>query len=997
MPRRPRVPSRGRAALIITIAVLVVLVLSTRGIAGFYTDYLWFDQLGFGQVFRGLLGAKVFLAVLFSVVMFALVLVNLTVADRLAPKFRTMGPEDDLVQRYRDAVGRHAGKVRIAIAVIFALILGAGQSAQWNSWLLFEHAKSFGIKDPQFHKDVGFFVFRLPFIQFLISWSFAAVIVVTFLTAVFHYLNGGIRVQAQTNRVTPQVKAHLSVLFGVLALIKAAGYFFQRYALDFSHRGPVRGATYTDVHAQLPAYNLLILIMVLAFGLFIANIRLRGWTLPVLAIGLWMLVSVVVGAIYPAIIQQTKVKPSENRREATFIGRNINNTRAALAIDHVTVNPFSYAENLSSTDINNAAETIRNIRLWDPALTLGTFKQLQELRQYYAINDVDVDRYPLDGKMTQTILSVRELNQSDLPQTSWINEHLQFTHGYGAVLAPANATTTDGRPVFDIKDVPPTTTSDAPSGTPTFTQPSVYFGEGITNYSIVNSKQAELDFQKPDGSNVASQYGGKGGVGLSSTLRRAAFAARFSDWNILISGQITNKSKIIYIRDIQARVHKAAPFLKLDADPYAVLLDSPGSPSNGHVVWIQDAYTTTDRYPYGEEANVDRLPSQSGLKTGFNYVRNSVKVMVDSYDGTTTFFDMTDPTHPDPVLEAWRSAFPKLFTPKSEMPTGLPAHLRYPEDLFKVQTTMYGRYHITDVNAFYANNDAWNVSQDPGVGKADLKALQTVQTTPNGQPIAGTAQRARQDPYYLVTRTPDEPGEEFQILQPFVPQSSDDKQQNLTAFMVAHSDPSNFGQLEVFRMPDGILVNGPAQVDSFIQQNTTVSEDISLLNTNNSEADFGNVLTIPIKDSLLYFRPLYIKSTRTENSIPQFKKAILVYGSKVAYADTLQAALQQLFPGIAPLTQEQSAPPTTPTSPTTPIISGGNLSTAAALLAQAQADFAAADAALKSGDLATYQAKVNAAKAENAQALAELQASSSSSPPPSSTTTTTTTTPSSSA
>src|SRR5258708_7292571 len=283
MPRRPRVPSRGRAALIITIVVLVVLVLSTRGMAGFYTDYLWFNQLGFSQVFTGLLGAKVFLAVLFSVITFALVLVNLTVADRLAPKFRTMGPEDELVQRYRDAVGRHAGKVRIGIAVIFALILGAGQSSQWNAWLLFRHAKSFGVKDPQFHKDVGFFVFRLPFIQFLISWSFATVIVVTFLTAVFHYLNGGIRVQAQTNRVTPQVKAHLSVLFGVLALIKAAGYFFQRYALDFSHRGPVRGATYTDVHAQLPAYNLLILIMILAFGLFIANIRLRGWTLPGLA------------------------------------------------------------------------------------------------------------------------------------------------------------------------------------------------------------------------------------------------------------------------------------------------------------------------------------------------------------------------------------------------------------------------------------------------------------------------------------------------------------------------------------------------------------------------------------------------------------------------------------------------------------------------------------------------------------------------------------------
>ena len=974
-PRRPRASSRTRVALIATAVVLVILIISARGIAGFYTDYLWFNQLGFSQVFTGLLWTKTFLAVLFVAVMFALVLINLVVADRIAPKFRPLGPEDEIVQRYREAVGRHAGKVRIAVAAIFALILGAGQSARWNDWILFSHTQRFNIKDPQFGKDVGFFVFRLPFLQFLVSWSFAAVVVATFLTAVFHYLNGGIRVQAATNRVTPQVKAHLSVLFGLLALIKAAGYYYQRFALDFSHRGPVQGASYTDVHAQLPAYNLLIFIMVLAFGLFIANIRLKGWTLPLLAIGLWMLVSIAVGALYPLFIQQARVKPSENQKEKTYIGRNITATRSALGLDKVRVTPFQYNETLTAQDLNDNAQTIRNVRLWDPApgLTLSTFQQLQNLRQYYSINTVDIDRYMLGGAVTQTVLGVRDLNQKDLPQSSWINQHLQFTHGYGAVVAPANAVTADGRPVFLLKDVPPTVSPGSPAGTPTFTQPSIYFGEKTTNFSIVNTKQPELDFQKPDGSNQSSDYAGKGGVVLSSIVRRAAFAARFSDWNILISGRITNRSRVIFIRDVQSRIHKAAPFLHLDNDPYAVII-------NGRVLWVQDAYTLTNNYPYGETVNVDRLPNSSGLKTSFNYVRNSVKAVVDAYDGTTTLY-IQDAT--DPILQAYRSAFPKLFTPAGQMPAELPAHLRYPEDLFKTQTTMYGRYHITDVDSFYANNDAWNVAQDPGVGKADLKAQTTQATTPNGTPV-GAGQRNRQDPYYLVTRTPGETKEEFQILQPFVPQSANDQQENLSAFMVARSDPGDYGTLEVYTMPRGVLVDGPAQIDSFIQQNTTVSEDISLLNTNNSEADFGNVLTIPIKQSLLFIRPLYVKSTRTENSIPQFKKAIVVYGNKVAYANSLQEALDQLFPGTANLTQEQATTTTpTPTPGTTVTPVPTQAATAAQLLQQAQQDFAAADAALKAGDLATYQQQTKAGEAATAQALGLLTGSS-----PSSTTTT---------
>jgi uncharacterized membrane protein (UPF0182 family) len=987
LPRRPRRPPRARPALILTVVVLVALVFSLGKIAGFYTDFLWFHQLGFTDVFTGLLGAKIFLAVFFTAVMFVLVIVNLVVADRLAPRFQSFGPDDELVQRYREAVGRHANKVRLGVAIVFALLLGTGQSSQWSNWILFRHAKSFGTKDAQFHRDVGFYVFKLPFLQNIVSWSFAAVMVVAFLTAVFYYLNGGIRLQAPSNRVSPQVKAHLSVLFGVLALIKAAGYYYDQFGLVIGKRAaaPVKGATYTDVHAQLPALHLLLFIMVLAFALFIYNIRLRGWTLPLLAIGLWFLVSVAVGSIYPLIIEQYTVKPAENRKEAPYIARNIAATRLALGIGNVKLNPFPASNTLTTADVTSNADTLRNIRLWDPALTVGTNKQLQELKQYYRINNVDMDRYRLGAAQTPTVLSVRELNQDDLPQNSWVNKHLQFTHGYGATLAPANAVTADGQPVFAIKDVPPALAPTAPPGTPQISTPGVYFGENSPDFSIVNTRQPELNYQKPDGSNEATPYAGKGGVQLSSLLRRLAFAARFGDINILISSQISARSRIIYIRNVQARVHKAAPFLRLDADPYAALVD-------GRIVWIQDAYTVTDNYPYSQDPNVDRLTDNSGLKTAFNYVRNSVKVVVDAYDGTTSLY-VQDPT--DPIVQAYRAEFPSLFKNRSEMSPDLVAHLRYPEELFKVQTTAFGRYHITDPLAFYSSTDAWNVAQDPGVGKADLKAAQTVATTPSGVPIAGTARRARQDPYYLELRLPDATSQEFQILQPFVPQSSDDKQENLTAFMVAKCDPADYGQLEVFKMPTGIQVSGPAQVDTRIQQDPVVSRDITLLNTNNSEADFGNILTIPIQGSLIYFRPLYVKSTRTGNPIPQFKKAIVVYGSAVAYGNSLQEALTALFPSIGPIVGPAVTPVTPPVIPPGGTISppSGTVLTVQQLLQQAQADHLAADAALKAGDLATYQRNVNAENALIDKALAQLQATTGA---PGSTTTTTAPSPSAS-
>jgi uncharacterized membrane protein (UPF0182 family) len=1012
-PRPPRQPGtrripRGRAALVIAVVVIIVLLLSLRGIAGFWTDYLWFKQLGFGSVFTGILSAKIALALIFMAIVFVFMLVNLIIADRIAPKL-SLQPQDEISLRYREAVGRHEPKVRVVVSLLFALILGVGQSAQWNNWLLFTHSQSFHAKDPQFHRDISYYVFRLPFEQSLVSWAFGMVLVVTFVTAVFHYLNGGIRLQAPGPgpRVSPQVKAHVSVLLGLLALIKGGGYYLQQYGLVGSTRGFVKGALYTDVHAQLPAFRLLMVISFIAFALLMVNIYMRGWTLPALGVGLWFLVSIAAGAIYPALVQRYSVKPQENRKEAPYIQRNINDTRAAYGLTNITSQPFLANNNLTANDIVANANTVRNIRLWDPngQITPATFSQLQSLRAYYQFPDTDVDRYPLTGGLTQSLLSVRELNQANLPGgKSWVNEHLQYTHGYGAVMAPANAVTTSGSPVFNISNIPMDTTNGAPE----IKTPQIYFGEQTPNFSIVDSKQPELDYDTT-GAPVTSHYTGKGGVELGGFLRRGAFWLRFNDFNILISGNITSSSRIMYIRDVPARIHKVAPFLKLDSDPYATVVD-------GRVVWVQDAYTVSDHYPYSQDySNPGRLPGNSGLNASFNYVRNSVKATVDAYDGTVKLYVM-DPT--DPIVNAWKSAFPKLFSPVSAMPAGLMDHLRFPEDLFRVQTDMWGRYHLSDSQSFYQAGDAWNPAQDPGVGtQTGTATTQAPVLLPNGRVGFPTGIK-EQDPFYLLMQLPNETQQSFLLLQPMVALSqSTSNQQNMTAFMVVKSDPGSYGKISAYTMPSGERIPAPAQIDSLINQDTAVSKDVTLLNTNGSEVLFGNVLTVPIDQSLLYVRPLYVSSKSSGQALPQLKRVIVVYNNNVYYENTLQEALQDAFPGLTSVTQEQNvgqqgpggAPATTPattpgsTTTTTPGTPPGSTSTTlpaagnptvAGLLTSAQNLFNAANAALADNppDFATYQKDIEQAQALVAQALklssAQPATSSTTTAPPATTTTT---------
>jgi uncharacterized membrane protein (UPF0182 family) len=964
MPRRPSRPrgGRGRTFLVIGVVVLFLLLTSLRGIAGFYTDYLWFQSLGRTGVFRGVLGAKVALALIFTGAFFLLLWVNLVVADRLAPPFRPGGPDEEFLERYHDLTAGRMGWIRAGVSVLLALIAGAGVSSEWNSWLLFTHGGSFGVKDPQFHTDVGFYVFKLPFLSFVSGWLFASLLIVLIVTAVAHYLNGGIRVASIGQRVTPQVKVHLSVLLGLLALVKAGGYWLQRYELTLSSRGYVRGAGYTDVKAQLPAIYLLLAISICAVILFVVNIWLRGWTLPVVAVGLWALVAVVAGAIYPQFIQRFQVTPNESSKERPYIERNLEATRAAMNLEekvNVTTTDFALNTDVNAVDLAANEASVRNIRLWDPSESIlgQTFPELQRRRDYYALNDVDIDRYQLGGETTEVVLSVRDLNSDGVPQKSWVGQHLAYTHGYGAVVAPANAKQENGSPAFVAKEVPYQTAE--PALELTEQGRSVYFGEHLPGYSVTGTKVKEIHFSGDEGT-VTTEYAGKDGVELDGFVKKAAFALRFGEKNLLISGQLVGGSKIHYVRDIRDRVEMLAPFLDYDADPYPVIVD-------GRIQWVLDAYTTTDRYPYAQTADNEQLTAGSGLRHDFNYVRNSVKAVVDGYDGDVTFYVMPGK---DPIISAYRKAFPSLFTDFAKMPSDLKTHLRYPEDLFRVQTNMWGKYHIDDPGEFYGGDDQWDVARDPGTAGA---AEATRTTDANGAVVS--SRNTRIEPYYLYTKLPDSKAPEFILLRPFVPLTKDDRNQVMTAFMVGQSDGEDYGKLKVYVMPRGTQVQGPALVQAEIQRNNDVSHEETLLDGSGSKVSYGSLTFIPIDGGLVYVRPFYVTSTGQD--VPGLEKVIVYFNGQVAIKDTLQEALTTVF-GESPNTREEGFGGTEPNGGTTATDapaapSGTALQRAAQLLEEADGLFAQADEALAAKDLAKYQDLTNQARAKTDEAAQVLQ------------------------
>jgi len=1007
-PRRLRRSSRRlRFILALSVAAIIVLLVSLRGLASFYTNYLWFDSLGFTAVWRGVLFAKIGLALFFIAFTFLLFWINLFVADRIAPRTRPQGPEEDFVSRYHDTIGPRAGLFRIAVAGLFSLFLGVGTSSRWQDWILFRNSQDFGVKDPQFNMDIGFYVFELPFIQFLINWMFTAFIVVLIITAAAHYLNGGIRVNTPGNRVTAPVKGHLSVLLAILALIKAADYWYQRYSLNFSGRGVVDGASYTDVNAQLPAIKLLILISIAAVILLIINIWRRGWVLPVVAVGLWAFVTIAIGSIYPAIYQRFVVEPSESSREAQYIERNIEATRTAygLRVETETEADANIIERTFTPNVEDAltieilqrnAGTLNNLRLLDPGIVSPTFQALEvEREQFRFASDLDVDRYEVDGDTRTVVIAARELNLDGV-NSGWENQHVAFTHGYGLALAPANTVTAQGEPDFVIGGLPTSVNSERINID--IDQPRIYVGEELEGYVIVETERCEIDFaltgsenlgqgdsleeggcQGSDGSgeNLLFRYDGNDGVKAGSFFRRIAFALRFGDLNPIFSGLINSDSKFLFNRDVTDRAKELAPFLKYDADSYPVIID-------GRIKFIIDAYTATNYYPYSQTADRNSVPSSSGLADSFNYVRNSVKVVIDAYDGDVTFYVIDDQ---DPIIQAYMKAFPNLFTiafPDDGSSEGMPSevadHLRYPEDLFKVQTNMWGRYHLNDPNDFYEAAGAWVVSLDPG---DDLENAPTAIVTTTG--FVTFASGKRMDPYYVQMQVPQEQQQDFILIRPFVPRSSDDSRQQLEAFMVGQIDQNGQGNLISYTVP-GLKVDGPVIANRSMLADPVVAETTTLLGQRGSGVKLGNMLLIPLEgaeeDVLLYLRPMYVEASGSQ---PAVQQVIAAYGERVRICSSVELVLGALLVPdsevgddcenvnpvdlggtllpVAPPENEESTQPSDGSvesesgednqSESAPDNSSGN--ELQNLIEQARQAFESANEALEDGDLGRYQ------------------------------------------
>ena len=947
----PRRRHRARWWIIGFVVVLIVLLVSLRSLAGLYTDSLWFSSVDLHNVFSTLLAIKLGLFGVFGAIFFAVLWVNLVVCDRIAGRDIVLAQEDELVRRYQQFVRPYAGRIYVGLAFVLALIGASGTVGQWNNWILFRHGGSFHVTDPQFHKDIGFYVFKLPFLIFIVDWTLAILIVTLAVSLVFHYFNGGIQPQRGLPRVRPPVKAHISVLLALIALDKAVGYILQRWSLVNSQDGYVSGAGYTDVHARLPAETLLVYVSIFAAVILLFNIRRQGWTLPVLAIGIWAFVALVVGIIYPALLQALKVTPAQSSLEAPYINRNITATRDAYALNNVTVHQFPANTSITAAQTVVAAPTIDNIRQWDPdpTISLQTFQRLQGIKSYYSFPSLGVDRYTLSGQRTPVLIGVRDISAAGVPSPSWVNTHLQYTHGNGAAVALANQTTSNS-PQFAVQDVPPTSSS----GMPEITQPNVYFGAGETGYVVANSKQLEVDYQQKNGTNIESHYKGTGGVQLSSIFTRAAFALRLGDFNLLISSQITDKSRIMFIRDPVTMAQTAAPFLTFDHNPYAVINSQPG-PDHGHIDWIVDGYTTTANYAYSQNADTQQVAVGSSLPGSYNYVRNSVKVVIDAYSGKMTFYD-ADPQ--DPILQAYSAAFPKMFVPISQMPNSLQAHLRYPPDIFSIQSAIYGRYHLVNPGAFYAASNAWQLSPTAGAGPQSQALLAENTYNNQGQLVSTTP--ARMAPQYQVYSLPgtDPDKQVFTVSDGFVPAaqtnlSNSNQNFNLTAWMVGLADGRQYGQLDLYEVPQGTA--GPANADAEISANKTVSSDITLLDQHGSEVLLGETLMVPIANSMVYLRPLY--ASPTTNPQPQLQYVIGVLGKNVQIDNSLGNVLSDLLNTTVSLPSESgvSSPGTVPAA-------------VAGILAQAQTDYTNALAALKAGNLAQFQADVTQMQEAIAQA-----------------------------
>ncbi len=951
-PKRESHFKRRYLWLLGIVVVLLILLASARSLAFVYTDALWFSSVGMGDVWHTLFMVKMGLYLGFGALFFLLVWVNLAFVDRLAPSELSIHPSEELVLQYRHFMSRRAVVVRTAFSLVLAALIAGTVIGQWEHWLLFTNGGSFKYTDPIMHMNAGFYVFKLPFLQFLVSWIFMALIIVTIFTLVESVMVGGIRFHGDHPRVTPQVKAHLSVLLAAIVLDRAASYWIGRYSLIYSGNAYVQGAGYTDVHTRMPALELLAWISVAAAAVLLLNVKRQGWALPVLAVGLWALIAVVVGGIYPALVQTFEVNPAQASLEAPYISHNIAATSYAMGINHVKVKQFAASTHPTPSQVQSVSAELAGISLWNPNLTIQTYQKLEAIRSYYSFQTMALNRYDIGGQETPVVVGVRQVNSANIPAPSWVNTHLEYTHGYGAIIGLANAVGNGGAPTIPVGNVPP---QSAP-GFPVIKQASVYYGVDQPGYVVVDTKQPEIDYQLPNGQQKLTHYHGSGGVSIGSLLSRVAFALRFKDVNLLVSSQLGSHARIMFVRGIDTRIEKAAPFLKVGDNPYPVI-------SNGQIYWIVNGYTTSSHFPYGQDAITTSLPLSSQLNQGnINYIRNSVKVVINAYSGKMTFY-ATDPR--DPILQAWEKVFPHMFTSMSKMPLSLQNSLRYPKDLFAIQAAMIGRYHLTNASAFYNASNAWSVSQSPGTGPPSAALGFQVTKNSIGQ-VVSTGQVVRMNPEYELIQLPGAADPSFDLVDAFVPVSQGNQIQTLAAFMTAGSDPSDYGQLTAYVAPRGQSIDGPALVDARIQANPTISREITLLGQNGSQVLLGHVAMLPIGQSILYVRPLYVQASR--NALPVLDDVIAVMGSRIAMSASLQSAISQVvgfnvsLPNSTSTSTTSSIPPSTsiPTTSTTPSTSTtpANAGEAAKLAAQAASLYAQAQSDLKAGNLGGYQSEI---------------------------------------
>ena len=861
-----------------------------------YTDWLWFQEVGFTTVFTTRLQLSGWLFIGLGAVVFVFLFINLSVAARTAPPDVLWELEDQLGLPGRAILEPLVRRLLLPVIAVIAFFAGARATGSWPTVLEYVNRTPFNQTDPLFGRDLGFYFFVLPFWRLLYAWSTALVAGTLILVAAVYVLQRSLVLTARGPRLAAGARTHLLGLAAVLLLVRAVGFWLDRFDLLYAPRGFVFGASYSDVHASLPVLQWLVVLAVLCAAACVFQMFRPGWRFLVAGLVVLVVLWVAGLGIAPALLQSYRVKPNELVYERPYIENNIRMTRQAYALDRVAEKDFAAEDNLTPAALERNNLTIKNIRLWDHRPLLTTYGKLQEIRTYYKFRDVDVGRYTLNGEYRQVTLSARELSYRDLPSRGWINEHLTYTHGYGLVVGPVNRISPEGLPEFFIKDIPPAGTG----GLPKITRPEIYYGEIGNEYVLVRTRSQELDYPSGD-QNVYTRYEGRGGIPINSLLRKAAFAARFGALNLLLSNDLTPESRVMIYRDIGARVQEAAPFLKFDRDPYLVIA------ADGRLVWMIDGYTTSERYPYATPVR------------GFNYIRNSVKATVDTYHGTVSYY-IADAE--DPVIRTYAKAFPGLLKPLAEMPKDLQAHIRYPEDLFAVQARMYATYHMQDPQVFYNKEDLWVIPRLPQEGRD-----------------------REMEPYFMIMRLPGERKEEFVLLSGFNPSGRD----NMIALMVARMDPPQYGGLIAYQFPKQKLVFGPRNIQARINQDPVISQQIALWNQQGSRVITGSLLAIPIDQSLIYVQPLYLAAAE-QGALPELRRVVVAYGNQIAMEPTLEAALARIFGGRVrgdeppgrPAAERPAAPGS---APTTAIAAG---------VQRAWEAWQRGQEALRKGDWATY-------------------------------------------